>query len=276
VHRLDRCLSSVSQAGRKALCAYLCVGDPSLDESLALCLAALDEGADLLELGVPFSDPTADGPTIARAAERAIRAGATLTRVLSVAARIRAERSDAPLVLFSYYNPIVTLGEARTVELAAEAGVDAILVVDLPPEEATELRALAASKGLGIIPLVAPTSDGARVDVIRAAAAPLPGAPRGFVYAISMTGVTGASPSDLSGASAHAEALRRAFDRPVLVGFGIDSGPSARAAAGPSGAGADGVIVGTALVKRIEAGATPEARESSVRALVKDLRAALG
>jgi tryptophan synthase alpha chain len=274
VHRIDRCFEELARAGRKALCVYLCIGDPSLDESEALALAAIAAGADLLELGVPFSDPTADGPTIARAAERAIAAGATLTRVIEVAARLRT-RVGTPLVLFSYYNPILVTGEARVVALAAEAGIDALLVVDLPPEEAGPLRALAASRGLGLVPLLAPTSDPARVEVVRRASEPPRGAPRGFVYAISMTGVTGANASDLTTASETAEDLRHAFGRPVLLGFGIDSGESAKLAAGPSGAGADGVVVGTAIVKRIERGATLEERASGVRALVSELRAAL-
>ncbi len=275
MHRIDRCFGEIARAGKKALCAYLCIGDPSLEESEGLALAAVEAGADLLELGVPFSDPTADGPTIARAAERAIASGATLTRVIEVAARLRA-KVDAPLVLFSYYNPILVTGEERVIALAAEAGIDALLVVDLPPEEAGPLRALAASRGLGIIPLLAPTSDPARVEAVRRAAEPPEGAPRGFVYAISMTGVTGANPSDLSSAAAKAEALREAFGRPVLIGFGIDSGESAKRAAGPVGAGADGVIVGTAIVKRIERGTTPEERVAGVRELVSELRSALG
>ncbi|UQA55210.1 tryptophan synthase subunit alpha [Polyangium aurulentum] len=275
MHRIDRCFEELARARRKALCAYLCIGDPSLEESEALALAAVEAGADLLELGVPFSDPTADGPTIARAAERAIASGATLTRVIEVASRLRA-RVEAPLVLFSYYNPILVTGEERVVALAAEAGIDALLVVDLPPEEAGPLRSLAASRGLGVVPLLAPTSDPARVEAVRRASAPPPGAPRGFVYAISMTGVTGANPSDLSSVSETAEALRSAFGLPVLLGFGIDSGESAKLAAGAPGAGADGVIVGTAIVKRIERGNTTEERASGVRALVSELRAALG
>ncbi|MDI3284359.1 tryptophan synthase subunit alpha [Polyangium sp. 15x6] len=274
MHRIDQRFVELRRAGRKALCVYLCVGDPSLEASGFLAVEAIDAGADILELGVPFSDPTADGPTLARAAERAIAAGATLERVLDVASRIRA-RSEAPLVLFTYYNPVLVAGEAKVARLAREAGVDALLVVDLPPEEAGPLRGACAAEGLGVVPLVSPTSHAARVEAIRRASMPLDGAPRAFVYSISMTGVTGASPSDLAAAARDAEAMRRSFDRPVLVGFGIDSGVSARLAAGEATGGADGVVVGTALARRIEQAASGDEQRRVVRSFVGDLRRAL-
>src|SRR5262245_32821569 len=133
MERIDRCFSNLQQQGRKALVAYLCIGDPALDESEGLAQAALDAGADMLELGVPFSDPTADGPSIARASQRAIAAGATVDRVIDVAARIRAD-SDAPLVLFSYYNPVLVTGEARVIERSSAAGIEGLLVGDLRHE----------------------------------------------------------------------------------------------------------------------------------------------
>jgi tryptophan synthase alpha chain len=275
MHRIDRRFAELARDEKKALCVYLCVGDPSLDASVELALEALSAGADLLELGVPFSDPTADGPILGRAAQRAIAAGATLERVLEVAARIRRERADAPLVLFTYYNPIFVTGEERVAELAEGAGIDAILVVDLPPEEAGSLRALAARRGVGLVPLVSPTSRPARIEVIRRESEPLEGAPRGFVYAISRTGVTGEAPPALAAGNLEAGALRRAFGRPVLVGFGIDSGESARRVIDAFPGGIDGVVVGTAIVKRIErARSTAEAAEG-VRDLVAELRSAL-
>jgi tryptophan synthase alpha chain len=274
MHRIDRCFVDLERAGKKALCVYLCVGDPSLDESVSLALAAIDAGADLLELGVPFSDPTADGPVLAQAARRAIAAGATLERVVEVARHVR-RRSDAPLVLFTYYNPVFVVGEARVANLASDAGVDAMLVVDLPPEEAGSLRNACASCGMGLVPLVTPTSDAERVDVIRRLSVAPPGAPKGFLYAVSMTGVTGSAAADVAAMGRSAVTFRRAFDMPVLVGFGIDCGESARAAAGRWGAGPDGVVVGTAIMRRIEQGGSPDARVRLVRSFVRELRQAL-
>ena len=270
--RLDRCFEELAAQGRRALIAYLCVGDPSLEESTELAVAAAVAGADLLELGVPFSDPTADGPAIARASLRAIRGGATIARVIEVAAAVRA-RVEAPIVLFGYYNPILVTGEERVVSLAAAAGVDALLVVDLPPEEGAELRRAAAAAGLAVVPLVAPTTGEARIE--RVLRAPEAGAPRGFVYYVSVTGVTGTAQGGLVEASAQAAALGARSGLPVVVGFGIDGAARAREAAGAPGAGPAGIVVGTALVKRIEEGATAEARLTGVRDLVAELRAAL-
>jgi tryptophan synthase alpha chain len=272
VTRLADAFAARAAKGQKTLVAYLCVGDPSLDESVDLAIAAATAGADVLELGVPFSDPTADGPSIARAAQRAIRAGATLGGVLEVARKVRA-KVPTPIVLFTYYNPVLVAGEAEVARRAKEAGADAFLVVDLPPEESASLRAVAKREGLAIIPLVAPTSDAARVDAILGAE--LEGAPPGFIYYVSLTGVTGAAAPELARASVAAGELRARSKRPVAVGFGIDGPDAARAAAGPKGAGADGVVVGTALVKRIESGKTPDERVRAVHAFVASLRAGL-
>jgi tryptophan synthase alpha chain len=271
--RIEETFASLAAAGKKGLCAYLCMGDPSLAESVELAVTAAEAGADVLELGVPFSDPTADGPVIARAALRAIQAGSTLLGVIDAAARIRA-RTQVPLVLFTYYNPVLVSGEAAVVARAKAAGIDALLVVDLPPEEGGELRAAAAAAGLAMVPLVAPTSDDARADAI-VGAAKAAGGPRGFLYYVSMTGVTGAGSADLAAARAHAGSLRARSGWPVLVGFGIDGPEAARRAAGTRGEGPDGVVVGTAIVKRVQAGETPEARRAGVRELVASLRAGL-
>jgi tryptophan synthase alpha chain len=246
------------------------MGDPSIAESVDLALAAVAGGADLLELGVPFSDPTADGPVIARAAMRAIHAGSTILRVIEAAAAIRA-RTEVPLVLFTYYNPVLVTGEAIVVDRAAAAGIDALLGVDLPPEEGGDLRARAAAAGIAMVPLVTPTSDEARAGAILEGARAA-GGPRGFLYYVSMTGVTGAGSADFAAARAHAAALGARSGWPVLVGFGIDGPEAARAAAGRAGEGADGVVVGTAIVKRIQEAATPEERVASVKAFVKGLR----
>ncbi|HSO35443.1 MAG TPA: tryptophan synthase subunit alpha [Labilithrix sp.] len=260
---------SASKDGHtKALVTYLCCGDPDEAESVALAVACAEEGADILELGMPFSDPTADGPAIARASQRALAKGGGLDATLRVARAVR-ERCDAPIVLFGYYNPLFVRGEERVVELAAAAGVDAFLVVDLPIDESTSLRTLAAARGLGVVPLVAPTSVAARIARIAEVAArfPVP-----FVYYVSMMGVTGGAgvTSVLADASSQAARVRDLTGRPTVVGFGIDSGAAAATAA----AEADGVVVGSAIVRRIEEGTSPEARLAAVRAIVKELRSA--
>jgi tryptophan synthase alpha chain len=265
VNRITDTFARLRARNQKALVAYFCVGDPSEEESIALGRACLGAGADILELGCPFSDPTADGPAIARASQRAIAHGGGLDATLRAARALRAE-SDAPLVLFGYYNPLFVRGEARAVDLAKEAGVDALLVVDLPLGEGAELRARAAEVGLAVVPLVAPTSAATRASEIHAL-----GDRAGFVYYVSVTGVTGAAAAPLADASAQAAKLRAATNLPIVVGFGIDSPEKARQAASH----ADGVVVGTAIVREIEAGKTPPERLQRVTTLVGALRGAL-
>jgi tryptophan synthase alpha chain len=256
-------------AHKKALVTYLCCGDPDEAQSVDLAVACVEEGADVLELGMPFSDPTADGPTIARASQRALAKGGGLDATLRVARAVRA-RCDAPIVLFGYYNPLFVRGEERAVALAADAGVDAFLVVDLPVDESISLRTLAAARGLGVIPLVAPTSTPERIAKIADVARrfPVP-----FVYYVSMMGVTGGAgiTSVLAEAGSQAARVRGITARPTVVGFGIDSGAAAKAAA----AEADGIVVGSAIVRRIEESTSPTARVAAVRAIVKDLRGAV-
>jgi tryptophan synthase alpha chain len=256
-------------AHQKALVTYLCCGDPDEAGSVDLAVACAEEGADILELGMPFSDPTADGPAIARASLRALRNGGGLDATLRVARAVRA-RCATPIVLFGYYNPLSVRGEERVVELAAEAGVDAFLVVDLPIDESLSLRKLAAKRGIGVIPLVAPTSRPERIAKIADVAKDLP-VP--FVYYVSMMGVTGGAGAVdvLAEAGRQAARVREVTARPTVVGFGIDSAAAAKVAAADS----DGVVVGSAIVRRIEEGATPEARVSAVRAIVRDLRSAI-
>ncbi len=265
MRRIEETFARLAKEKRKALVAYLCVGDPSVEESVDLAIACVEAGADILELGVPFSDPTAAGPAIARASQRAIARGGGLSATLRATKAVRA-RTAAPIVLFGYYNPLFVRGDARAVADAAEAGADALLVVDLPPEEGGELRKAAASKGLSIVPLLAPTSSPARVEAAKRAAPPA-----SFVYYVSVTGVSGSQTAPLARASEEAAAVRRAVGVPVVVGFGIDSPEKARAAASL----ADGVVVGTALVRAIEAGATPQERAAEATRLVRSLRQAL-
>ncbi|HEX6272346.1 MAG TPA: tryptophan synthase subunit alpha, partial [Polyangiaceae bacterium] len=209
-----------SASGKKpVLVVYLTVGDPSVDDTLACALAALEAGADVLELGVPFSDPTADGPVIAAAAYRAIHQGGSLRAALGVAEGIRRTRSE-PLILFTYYNPIVAFGEEALASEAERVGVDGFLVVDLPPEEGETLRAAARKTGLAMIPLVAPTTGREREPRVLSGAS-------GFVYYVSVTGVTGAK-APLAEAGRDAAALRERARLPVVVGFGIRTPEDAR------------------------------------------------
>jgi tryptophan synthase alpha chain len=267
MRRLEEVFAKRREAGEKVLITYLCMGDPSHEESIELALVAARAGADVLELGVPFGDPTADGPRIARASERALSRGGGLAATLRAAAAIR-ERSAVPLVLFGYYNPIFVRGEERVVSEAAQAGVDALLVVDLPIDASAPLRGAAAKRGIHVIPLVAPTSSPDRVRAVRSAHAE---APCGFVYYVSLTGVTGSDAAPLFEASEAAGALRGSIGAPVVVGFGIDSPEKARIAASQT----DGVVVGSALVKRIEEGSSPSERTFLVEQLVASLRRAL-
>lgn len=267
--RIENAFARRAAEGKKALVTYLCVGDPDGDTSIELALACAEEGADILELGCPFSDPSADGLAIARASQRALERGGGIVETLRVARAIR-DRSDVPIVLFGYYNPLFVRGEEQAARDVADAGVDALLVVDLPVDESMPLRTAAASRGIGLVPLVAPTTTPARIARIGTIAEsyPVP-----FVYYVSVTGVTGGAGAIAALAAAGEEAgrVQAATKRPTVVGFGIDSAERARAAASH----ADGVVVGSEIVRRIERGATKGERLSGVRELVRELRAAV-
>ncbi|MCB9596439.1 MAG: tryptophan synthase subunit alpha [Sandaracinaceae bacterium] len=249
-------LDAVFERERTALVIYLCAGDPSLEVTPDLIVAAAEAGADVVEVGMPFSDPTADGPTIQAASERALRGGATLPKVLDAVRAARA-RTDVPIVLFGYYNPILRYGEARLAADAAAAGVDGFLVVDLPPEHVAPLLGPLREHGLDFIPLLAPTSTAARVE----AATSVAGA---FIYYVSMTGVTGAAGAPLEAAAARAAELTAQTGKPVVVGFGVRSAEDVATVA----AKARGVVVGSAVVRAIEASSEPVA---AVRACVTEL-----
>jgi tryptophan synthase alpha chain len=259
-------LDAIFSRGRKVVIAYLCIGDPSVEESIALGRACIRAGADVLEVGVPFSDPTADGPAIARASHRAISHGGGLKASLLAAREIRASNPNVGLVLFGYYNPLFVRGETRAAREAAEGGIDALLVVDLPVEESAPLCAAASSCGIGIVPLLAPTS---RAERVRAAAEVSKHCPTPFVYYVSVTGVTGSRVDDAGDAGLRAADLSKQLGRPVVVGFGIDSRDKAKAAA----MHASGIVVGTALVRAIEQRATAGERQSEVERIIRELRA---
>jgi tryptophan synthase alpha chain len=226
--------------GKPAFVAFLTAGDPSLDRTVEAALELDRAGADVLELGVPFSDPLADGPVIQRASERALARGVTLTRVVETVGRIR-ERSELPLLLFSYFNPLLQRGLERLARDARAAGVDGVLVTDLPPEEAGEWIAAARAAELDTVFLASPTSPAERL--VRVAEAS-----RGFVYAISRTGVTGERQSLSEDARPLVARLHGLTPVPVALGFGLSTPEQVREAA----AVADGVVVGSALVRFLE------------------------
>jgi tryptophan synthase alpha chain len=261
--RIASAFARAKAEGRSALVIYLCAGDPDLETTPALVQAAVDAGADIIELGMPFSDPTADGVAIQRASERALAGGASLRGVLAAVRRVR-EASEVPLMLFGYYNPILAYGETELVADAADAGVDGLLVVDLPPEEAGVLRDAAGKRGVDFVPLVAPTSDDARVAVAAEAAT-------AFVYYVSMTGVTGSALADLGEAAGRAKALEARVGKPVALGFGVKT----REDVAQVGKQASGVVVGSAVVRVIEDAGSPEEAVAAVRALVGKLRAGI-
>jgi tryptophan synthase alpha chain len=257
--RIARAFDLAKREQRAALVVYLCAGDPDLDTTVELVLAAAEAGADVIELGMPFSDPTADGPVIQRASERALRSGTNLRGVLGAAQRVR-QKSQVPIVLFGYYNPILAFGEQALAAAARAAGVDGLLVVDLPPEEGGALLPALAEHGLELIPLIAPTTPPARAARIAEIAG-------SFLYYVSITGVTGAQ-ADLPAAAARAAQLRSQTGKRVAVGFGIKTEQDARAVARE----ADGVIVGAAVVSAVEQAANPAQAVADVRALLAGLR----
>lgn len=245
---------------RAAIVPYVCGGDPSLAATVKT-LRALDSVADVVEVGVPFSDPVADGPVIQAAAERARRRGATLPRLLALVAGLRREGLRVPIVLMTYYNPIVRMGLDAFARRAAAAGVDGIIVPDLPVEEAGALRRAARGR-LETVFLAAPTSTPDRLRRIGRSSS-------GFVYYVSLEGVTGERRRLAAGLAAGVRRVRRATSLPVAVGFGVSTPAHARAVAR---AGADGVVVGSALVRRLAAGAPPAAAAAFVRRLRKAAR----
>jgi tryptophan synthase alpha chain len=238
--RIDETFARLRQRGERALVGYVMAGDPSLAETRRLVVEAERRGVDVIELGVPFSDPLADGPVIQRAGARALASGTSLPRVLELVATLRAE-VRLPIVLFTYYNPVLAFGLKSFARTAADAGADGLIVPDLPYEEAEPLRAEAEPAGLDMIQLVAPTSTPSRVKTIARVS-------RGFIYLVSLTGVTGERRALPSGLDAQVRTLRLVTTKPVCVGFGVST-PEQVAAVGKL---ADGVVVGSALVRTIE------------------------
>jgi tryptophan synthase alpha chain len=263
MNRIDRAFHACRAEGRKALVSFVCAGDPDLETTARLVTAIAAAGADIIELGVPFSDPMADGPTIQAASQRALAAGTTLAGVLEMVAKVR-QTTAVPLVLFSYYNVIFQYGVERLATAASRAGVDGVLLVDVPFEELGEVQPALDRVGLPIIRLLAPTTPPERIAMITKGAG-------GFVYCITVTGVTGTRrelPEDLS---AQLGRVRAVSPVPVVAGFGISSPEMARAVA----AHADGVVVGSALVQRMAGPGSVDERLAACARFVADLAQAL-
>lgn len=261
--RIAACFATLKTNNRKALIPYVMAGDPTPSVTVPLMHAMVAAGADLIELGLPFSDPMADGPVIALAAERALAAGTSTFHALDMVADFRKQDSVTPVVLMGYLNPIEIIGYEVFAARASSAGVDGLLIVDLPPEEAEELAETLVQHHIDPIFLLAPTTTDARIDhVVKAA--------RGYVYYVSLKGVTGSSALDTVEVAARINAIKQKTDLPIGVGFGIHDRETAQGV----GAAADGVIVGTALVRSFAEHNVIEA-QSKIIAKIHELRQAL-
>ncbi|MEO9639559.1 MAG: tryptophan synthase subunit alpha [Nitratireductor sp.] len=267
--RIDRRMATLKEQGRPALVTYMMGGDPDYDSALSVMRALPQAGADIIELGMPFSDPMADGPAIQAAGLRALKGGQTLKKTLAMATDFRADDDETPIVLMGYYNPIYSYGVAAFLKDAKAAGIDGLIVVDLPPEMDAELCVPALEAGLNFIRLATPTTDDKRLPTVLQNTS-------GFVYYVSMTGITGSALPDTSRVGEAVGRIKAHTPLPVCVGFGVKSPEQAAAIA----AGADGVVVGTAIVNTVAAtldadgqrGADPAAAVSS---LVASLKAAM-
>lgn len=265
--RIDRRFAACRAEGRAALVTFVTAGDPDADTSLAILKALPRAGADLIEIGMPFTDPMADGPAIQLSSQRALKGGQTLKKTLDMVRALRAGEADTPVILMGYYNPIYIYGVERFLKDAREAGVDGLIVVDLPPEEDDELCVPALKAGLSFIRLATPTTDDARLAAVLANTS-------GFVYYVSITGITGSATPDFGAVAQSVARIKAHTNLPVVVGFGVKTGEHAAAIA----RGADGVVVGSALVEAVRASLDGEGRATAgtlaaVEALVGELAA---
>ena len=241
--RIDAKFADLKAQNRKAFVAYVMAGDPDFDTSLEVVKGLPGAGVDVIELGLPFTDPMADGPTIQLAGQRALDAGMTLERTLEIARRFRAEDDTTPIVLMGYYNPIYNRGVETFLADAEAAGIDGLIVVDLPPEEDNELCIPAQAAGLNFIRLATPTTDDKRLPRVLQNTS-------GFVYYVSITGITGAAEAQSTDVAPEVARIKTATELPVIVGFGINTPEKSRAIAEV----ADGAVVGSAIVSQIGAG----------------------
>jgi tryptophan synthase alpha chain len=262
--RIQQRFAALSESGRKGLIPFITCGDPSLAASVPVMHALVAAGADVIELGVPFSDPQADGPVIQRSSERALARKVGLRAVLDCCRVFRKRDQDTPLVLMGYLNPLEIFGVDAFAAAARDAGVDAVLVVDCPPEEAAPLKASLNASGLQLILLASPTTAGQRLDLVGQMA-------EGYLYYVSFAGVTGAAGLDADEVGRRVDALRGHCRVPIAVGFGVKDGDSARLAS----ARADAVIIGSALVAQLAECTSSEQAAARAAAFLAPIRAAL-
>ncbi|MBO4121184.1 tryptophan synthase subunit alpha [Cupriavidus gilardii] len=261
--RIQSTFAALSAQGRKGLIPFITAGDPEPGLTVALMHALVEGGADVIELGVPFSDPMADGPVIQRASERALANGVSLTQVLGWVREFRQRDANTPVVLMGYANPIERMGERTFAQAAREAGVDGVLVVDYPPEECESFAALMREHGIDPIFLLAPTTTDARIAQVAKVAS-------GYLYYVSLKGVTGSGALDLDSVAARLPVIKRHANLPVGVGFGIRDAHTARAIASV----ADAVVIGSRLVQLLEE-APREQAVQSLRSFIAEIRTAL-
>ena len=252
--RLDKCFASLRASNRAAFVAYIMASDPDHNTCLDVLRQLPSAGADVIELGFPFSDPMADGPSVQKAAQRSLKAGGSLRKTLELASRFRAEHKDTPLVLMGYANPVEQMGHTAFAEEAHKAGVDGVIIVDLPPEEDAALRAALFPHQVSLIRLATPTTNDERLKTVLEGVS-------GFVYYVAVAGVTGGKAAVADQVAAAVERLKRATSLPVAVGFGVREPEAARAIA----LTADAVVIGSALVDEIANGGKPEALERVLR-----------
>ena len=254
--RIDAKFAALKDEGKKAFVAYIMAGDPDFDRSLEVMRGLPEAGVDVIELGLPFTDPMADGPTIQLAGQRALEAGMTLNRTLEMATAFRQQDDTTPIVLMGYYNPIYSMGVDKFLAAATAAGIDGLIIVDLPPEEDAELCLPAQDAGLNFIRLATPTTDDNRLPRVVQNTS-------GFVYYVSITGITGAAEANATEVAPEVKRIQEASGLPVIVGFGVNTPEKSRAIAEV----ADGVVVGSAIVSRIAKGDSAQ----DVLAFVKSL-----
>jgi tryptophan synthase alpha chain len=254
--RIDETFARLKADGKKAFVAYVMAGDPDLETSREIVLGLPAAGVDIIELGLPFTDPMADGPTIQLAGQRALDKGMTLDKTLDIARSLRATGDQTPIVLMGYYNPIYSRGVATFLTQAKEVGIDGLIIVDLPPEEDAELCIPAHKAGLNFIRLATPTTDDKRLPKVLQNTS-------GFVYYVSITGITGAAEASAADVAPEVARIKSQTDLPVIVGFGIKTPENARDIA----AIADGSVVGSAIVKLVENGKSPAEVLAFVKAL---------
>jgi tryptophan synthase alpha chain len=261
--RIQGRFEALASARRKALIPYITAGDPHPSLTVPIMRALVESGADILELGVPFSDPMADGPVIQRSGERALKHGVGLRDVLQLVKQFREKDEATPIVLMGYANPIEAMGIEKFAAEAKAAGIDGVIVVDYPPEECVEFSALMKKSGVDPVFLLAPTSTKKRIDEVA-------GSGSGYLYYVSLRGITGAANLDFSEVTAKIPGIRAATRLPIGVGFGIRDAESARRIA----ASADAVVIGSRLIQEIEAGSADQA-VARVKAFLKPIRQAL-